>query len=136
MRTYYPNYLEKETYRRTLSVARSYYEDLKKIKIIENDLIMSTSRPEALGGRSAFVSDPTYNIAQQIEKHTAVLRVRTDAVEKTFRTLTKEEQEIIRANVLEGVPLIYCNTGNSEITCKRIRNKFLVRLAVELGETF
>ena len=135
MRNYFPNYLEKETYRRTLSVARSYYEDLKKIKIIENDLIMATSRPNGEGGRSGYVSDPTYNITQQIEKHTAVLRTRTDAVGKTLRTLTEEEQEIIEANVLEGVPLIYCNTIKSEKTCKRIRNKFLVRLAVELGET-
>lgn len=136
MRKHRQTYLEQETYKRVVSVARSYCGDLKKIKIIENDLIMSTSRPEALGGGSSFVSDPTYNVVQQIEKHTEVLRARTDAVEKAFRTLDEEEQVIIKANVLEGIPLIYCNTQKSERSMQRLRSKFLARLAVELGETF
>ena len=31
-------------------------------------------------------------------------------LKKPLGTLDEEEQEIIKANVLEGIPLIYCNT--------------------------
>jgi len=139
VRKHYPKWADPEVYDIVVSVARSYNRDTKKIREIENDLIMATSRPNGEGGRSSYVSDPTYNIMAQIDKQTALLRYRTDAVEKALRTLTDEEQDIIKTNLLKiyckkDVSLTHCNTQKSEITCKRIRKKFLNRLAVELGE--
>ncbi len=134
MGEYYPKYLEKETYRRVLSVAKSYQDDLKKIKIIENDCIMATSKPNNFGVRNNIISDPTFNITQQIEKHTALLRKRTNAVENTLNKFPQEEQKIIKQNIFCGIPLIYCDTQKSERTGKRIRHNFLMLLALELGE--
>ncbi len=81
---YYPKYVDKEVYKRVVSVARSYYQDLNKIKQIENDYIYMSSRPEGAGGRSNYISDPTYSTVNQIDKHTKVLRERTQAVEKAL----------------------------------------------------
>lgn len=134
MREYVPQYLEKETYRRVLSVARSYYQDLNKIRQIENDIIMATSRPEA-GGRSSYISDTTYNQAQQIEKYTSVLRARTDAVEWALSKFNEHEQDAIKQNLFKGIPMIYCDVKYSERGMQRLRHDFLMMLAIELGET-
>lgn len=42
MRTYIPKYLDKEVYKRVLSVARSYEDNKRRIKSIEFDRIYST----------------------------------------------------------------------------------------------
>lgn len=46
MRTYIPKYLDKEVYKRVLSVARSYEDNKRRIKSIEFDRI--TARLTAL----------------------------------------------------------------------------------------
>lgn|GEM_PF-648730 len=136
MRNYIPKKGTTISRRQVLEVARSYYSDLNKIKQIENSLIMATSKPEADGGRSFYVSDPTYNIAQQIEKHTAVLRSRTDAVERALHKFDKDKQEIIKQNILKGTKIIYCNTTLSERSVQRIRDGFLSLLEIELENIF
>lgn len=134
MRTYYPKYLEKEIYKRVLSIARSYYQDLNKIKQIENDYIYTTSRPDGAGGRNSYISDPTFNIANQIEKHTKLLRNRTEAVSMVLAMFSEEEQDTIKQNIMQGVPMIYCDTNKSERSVQKIRHDFLITLAIKLGE--
>ena len=109
MRTYYPKYIEKEVYNRTLSVARSYFDDLKKIKILENE---------------------TYELKKQIE----LLKYRTQAVEKTLCDFSEEERKAIKQNIIEGTPMIYCNVNLSERSLVNLRKEFIQTLAKNLGE--
>lgn len=132
MRRYYPKYLDKEVYKRVLSVARSYYQDLNKIKQIENDYIFMSSQSNGAGSNN--ITDTTFNKVYQIEKHTKLLRQRTKAVEKSMSKFTDEEQNIIRQNIMQEVPMIYCDTSKSERSIKTIRHGFLMLLANELGE--
>ena len=71
MRTYIPKYLDKEVYKRVLSVARSYEDNKRRIKSIEFDRIYST--PDCTVHGSG-ISKPVQSVTEQIEKHTALLR--------------------------------------------------------------
>lgn len=131
MRTYIPKYLDKETYKRVLSVARSYEDDKQRINSIEFDRIYST--PDcAIHGSN--ISKPVQSIVEQIEKHTALLRSRVQAVEKALDTFPEHERRFIIQNVCEKTPIRYCNTLNCERTGQTIRHDFLIILAAELGE--
>lgn len=129
---YYQKYIDKEVYKRVLSVARSYYQDLNKIKQIETDYIFMSSQSHGAGGNN--ISDPTYSIVNQIEKHTKVLRSRTTAVEKALSKFNPKERDLIMQNLINNNPILYCNTLVSEVTAKRLRQRFIICLASELGE--
>jgi len=135
LRTYYPKYLGKEVYKRVTSIAHSYYGDIKEIKIIEYDKIHSSPSYES-GVHSSGISKPVQSIAEQIDKHTRILREHIRAVDCTLSKFPSHEQEFIKQNVLLGIPMIHCNTRDCERTCQAIRHDFLVMLAVELGEVF
>ena len=109
LRTYYPKYIEKEVYNRTLSVARSYFDDLEKIKTLENK---------------------TYELKKQIE----LLKYRTQAVEKTLELFSEEEQKAIKQNIIKGIPIINCNVNLSERSIITLRKEFIKNLAINLGE--
>lgn len=109
MRTYYPKYIEKEVYNRTLSVARSYFDDLEKIKTLENK---------------------TYELKKQIE----LLKYRTQAVEKTLCDFSEEERKAIKQNIIKGIPIINCNVNLSERSIIALRKDFIKNLAINLGE--
>lgn len=65
MRTYIPKYLDKEVYKRVLSVARSYEDNKRRIKSIEFDRIYST--PDCTVHGSG-ISKPVQSVTEQIEK--------------------------------------------------------------------
>lgn len=132
MREYYHRYLPKEVYRRTLSVARSYYDDLKAIKDIEDKYIFPGQKGDYVHARSGH-GDPTANAASQIIKHTQMLRKRTDAVKKILENFTVQEQAVIISNVMKKQPL-HQSEYFSERTAQKLRHDFLVNLAIELGE--
>lgn len=111
MRTYYPKYIEKEVYNRTLSVARSYFDDLKKIKILKNE-------------------NKSIEFKRQIE----LLEYRTQAVEKTLSEFNEEERKAIKQNIIESTPMIYCNVNLSERSLVNLRKEFIQTLAKNLGE--
>lgn len=132
MRTYCPNYIDKEIYKRVLSVAKSYYDDLNKIKQIESDYLYISSSKGSV--KSGSISDPTYSKMIQIEKHTKVLKYRTDAVKNTLKVFSNEEKDVLIQNIVKGIPMIYCNTQKSERSIQRLRHSFVMLLATELGE--
>ena len=111
MRTYYPKYIEKEVYNRTLSVARSYFDDLKKIKILKNE-------------------NKSIEFKRQIE----LLEYRTQAVEKTLSEFNEEERKAINQNIIKGIPIINCNVNLSERSVITLRKDFIKNLAINLGE--
>lgn len=131
MRTYIPKYLDKEVYKRVLSVARSYEDNKRRIKSIEFDRIYST--PDCAVHGSG-ISKPVQSVTEQIEKHTALLRKRVTAVDRALAVFPEHEQHFILQNVCENTPVIYCDTLNCERTGQAIRHDFLITLATELGE--
>lgn len=134
MRTYYPKYLDKEIYKRVLSVAKDYYEMIKARKLIEYDKMNSTPNHES-GVHSEGISNPVQSIVEQIEKHTRVLDERIRAIDRIIALFPSHEQKFIIQNVMYGVPICHCDTRNCERTCQVIRHDFIVQLAIELGET-
>lgn len=131
MRTYIPKYLDKEVYKRVLSVARSYEDNKRRIKSIEYDKIHSS--PD-FTVHSSGISKPVQSISEQIEKHTALLQKRVDAVDRALAVFPNHEQRFIMQNVCGKTPMIYCDTLNCERTGQTIRHDFLIALASELGE--
>ena len=131
MRTYIPKYLDKEVYKRVLSVARSYEDNKRRIKSIEFDWIYST--PDCTVHGSG-ISKPVQSVTEQIEKHTALLQKRVSAVDRALAVFPDHEQRFIMQNVCRSTPMIYCDTLNCERTCQAIRHDFLITLASELGE--
>lgn len=111
MRTYYPKYIEKEVYNRTLSVARSYFDDLEKIKTLKNE-----------------------NKANELKKQIELLKYRTQAVEKTLCDFNEEERKAIKQNIIKGIPIINCNVNLSERSIITLRKEFIKNLAINLGE--
>lgn len=133
MREYINKYLPKEVYKRTISTARTYKDDKKMIKAIEEQYILPSIGPR-VGGGSNLPSDPTGTSAMQIMKQTNRLRERTEAVEATLAKFNDVEKKIIEKNIMDGIRLNDIPELSSERTGKRIRKSFLVLLAYELGE--
>ena len=132
MRTYYPKYLDREVYKRVVSTAGSYDRDKKLIKRIEADAIFRTPT----GQGSPDIPRPVERAAEQIEKHTRLLRYRTEAVERALARFDDEEQLFLQQNLLSGIAIPYCRTLKSERSCQTVRHEFLIALAEELGEIF
>lgn len=144
MRNYYPKGIDHEVYRRAESIAHSYCDDLRKIRLIENELIHRSPSHDGTGHGSG-ISNPTAMTVEQIEKHTKLLREHTSAVERALSYFDGWHKDFLKQNFLtewygengcirKGVPIIYCNVDKSEIQCKRIRYAFICRIAYELGE--
>ncbi len=131
MRTYIPKYLDKEVYKRVLSVARSYEDNKHRISSIEFDRIYSTPDHTVHGSG---ISNPVQSITEQVEKHTALLHSHVRAVEKALDAFPEHERRFIIQNICEKTPMRYCNTFNCERTGQAIRHDFLIMLAAELGE--
>lgn len=132
MRTYYPKYLDREVYKRCISTARSYDQDKKLIKRIEADAILHSPT----GQGSSDISKPVERATEQIDKHTRLLRYRTEAVEHALAHFGKEEQLFLKQNLLSGIAIPYCRVLKSERSCQIVRHEFLIALAEELGEIF
>lgn len=131
MRTYIPKYLDKEVYKRVLSVARSYEENKRRIKYIEYDRIHSTPNYTLHGSG---ISKPVQSAVEQIEKHTALLCKHIAAVDRSLAYFSENEQKFIMQNICSNVPMRYCDTMDCERTGQVIRHDFLITLASELGE--
>lgn len=132
MKTYYPKYLDREVYKRCVSTAGSYDRDKKLIKRIEADAIFRSPT----GQGSSDILKPVERAAEQIEKHTRLLRYRTEAVERALARFGEEEQLFLQQNLLSGIAIPYCRVLKSERTCQTVRHEFLIALAEELGEIF
>lgn len=130
MRNYYPKYLEEEVYKRVTSVARSYDRDKALIRRIEQDNIFRS--PTGAGGTG--IGKPVERAVEQIDKHTRLLRYRTEAVERALAMFGKDEQSFLRQNLLSGIAIPYCHTLKCERSCQSLRHDFLIMLAEELGE--
>lgn len=129
----YPKYLDREVYKRVVSVASSYYTDKARLQDLEQ-LILCPGKQEGPGGGG--VGNPTAVQAERLIKYTGKIRERIEAVEKTLELFDRGQQAFIRQNLFSGVKISYCNTEKSERTCQRLRHDFLVALAINLGEIF
>lgn len=116
MKKYYPKYIEKEIYIRTLSVANSYYLDKQKLKEIKFNQKYCKKKNE------------------EIKKHADLLNYRVQAVENTLELFSDEEQKAIKQNIIESTPMIYCNVNLSERSLVNLRKEFIQTLAKNLGE--
>ena len=131
MRTYIPKYLDKEVYKRVLSVARSYEDNKRRIKTIEFNAICSSPNCTVHGSG---ISKPVQSITEQIDKHTHLLYERVSAVDRSLAAFPEHERKFLIQNVCSKVPMRYCDTRNCERTGQAIRHDFLITLASELGE--
>ena len=104
--------LPRDKYTITLSVAKAYNEMLK--------------RRDEYNGRSD--SGDICAAARRNDK-------KIKAVEQAWAACMDEcEQELIKKNLFEHVPMAYINLPMSERSMRRARKRFLIRLAERLEE--
>lgn len=127
-------HLDTDIYTRCLSVAKSYYQMIRRQKEIEDDIlcasICSDGQPHGTG-----VSDPTARKAERIVLRQEENARKIVAVEQAWSLMTEDGgREFIKKNLFEHIPMQHINLALSIIAMKRVRKKFMIALAMNLHE--
>lgn len=126
--------LPNDVYRRCVAVAKSYNALKKRCSEQEEMILYGSSSNDGMPHGSG-VGNPT---AQKAERLIAIHEKNAEkikAIEKALcRMRDNTEREIVRKSFFDGVRLCHITIPASERTMKRIRSKFIVFLAEELGE--
>jgi len=133
---YNPKYisLPNDIYRTAVNVSKSYYAMLRRRKEIENEIIhaspVSDGQPHGTG-----TSDTTAQKAERIILRQAENERKIKAVEQAWTEFTEPYQrEFIKLNLFENIRMDDINLPFAIITMKRMRKRFLVKVAENLNE--
>lgn len=135
---YAPKYirLEKNTYEHCVNVARSYYSRLQRRREIEDDIINAGRNPPDGMPKGGTAQDETAEKALRLIQRKAANDEKLLAIEDAWHSAARDtaESDFIRLNMFSGIKIRDINLPMPEITMKRIRKRFLVKLAENLRE--
>lgn len=126
--------LDDDVYSRCLATAKGYYTMLRRRKKIEDEIIHAGHCPDGQP-RGNGIGNPTARKAERIMVRQQKNEERIRAVEQAWCECQDDwEKEFIKQNLFEHRPMKYINLPMAEITMKRYRKQFLIRLAQNLHE--
>lgn len=133
--------LDQDTYSRCLATAKGYYRDIRRRKEIEEEIIQASKNPPDGLPRGGAKNDETARKVEHIIARQSEIERRITAVERAWSGCKNhQEREFIKKNLFEGVQMwqVYIlnkrGTPLAEITMKRYRKAFMIRLAQNLYE--
>lgn len=84
--------------------------------------------------RGSGTGDPTARKAARLITALSSLETKIQAIETAYNALPDEAaKRLIRKNVFDGIPITHVDVPMSESTCKRIREAYILQVAIELG---
>ena len=132
--------LDPDVYSRCVATAKGYYRMLQRQKEIEEEIIHETHAPDGQP-RGSGMGDPTARKVEKILQRQRENDRKIRAVEQAWISFQdKRVRMFIKKNFFEGLLMReICiimpeGTPMAEITMKRYRKKFLIRLAENLFE--
>ena len=132
--------LDPDVYSRCVATAKGYYRMLQRQKEIEEEIIHETHAPDGQP-RGSGVGDPTGRKVEKILQRQRENDRKIKAVEQAWVSFEDERTRLyIKKNFFEGLLMreicimMPGGTPMAEITMKRYRKKFLIRLAENLFE--
>lgn len=126
--------LPNDVYRRCVSVAKSYRALKKRCTEQEEMILYGSSHNDGMPHGTG-VGNPTAQKAERLAMLHDRNAEKTRAIESALRRMQDDtERKIVEKSFFDGVRLCHINLPASERTMKRVRSKFIVYLAEELGE--
>lgn len=135
---YTPKYikLEEDVYAHCVNMARSYYRRLQRRREIEDDIINAGRNPPDGMPKGGIAQDETQDKAMRLIQKKEANEEKIKAIEDAWHCAACDtaESDFIRLNMFSGIKIRDINIPMPEITMKRIRKRFLVKLAENLRE--
>ena len=133
---YNPQYisLPNDIYWEAVNISKSYYAMLRRREDIESEIINATPAQDGQP-HGTTPSDVTGMKAERIILRQAENDRKINAVEQAWAIFTEPYQrEFIKLNLFENIRMESINLPFALITMKRLRKKFLIRVAENLNE--
>ena len=115
-------------------ICSRYLTMKRQLDFLRKEIIHGSAGPADGMPRGSGTGDPTARKAERLIVSLARVEEKIRAVEDALDALPDDEAKyLIRKNIFEGVPIKSVDVHMSESTCKRVREAYILRVAVNLG---
>jgi hypothetical protein len=120
-------------FRQVINICQSYYELIAEKESIDLQILNASNRSIDGQPRGNGTSNPTEEKALKLCEMKKNIDKELQAVDQALITFADDERELLKENVLKGVPIQQCFYMKCERSAQDVRKKFFLMVKENLG---